>query len=242
MKIKRFNSFLMFIGIITILLSLRLFSNYPKEISLFVESVIVVVEKIIIALGISEFIFLFQKIPFLYVIIFFDIACFLIGVIFITFFKKGIEQGAMSIVKSPFSVIKTGNILYFMIFSVVFIFIISVIGIPIALLIFLITILFLFWGNLCLSVYLGYNICQYLKSKKNIYIYFLIGSIVKVSCKVLYAFGLAFVLYIFPVFSLGIVCVTFYNKFILKMSYKIELYGKDKFDRNKIKDIIKKGL
>ena len=242
MKIKKFNSFLIFISVITILISFRLFSNYPKEISLFVESVIVVVERIIIALGISEFIFLFQKIPFLYVIIFFDIVYCLIGTIFIIFFKEGIEQGVMSIVKSPFSVIKTGNISYFMIFSITFIFIISVIGIPIALLIFLIIVLLLFWGSLSLTVYLGYNICQYLKSKKNIYIYFLIGSVVRASCKVLYAFGLAFALYIFPVFSLGVVCVTFYNKFILKMSYKVELYDKDKFDRNKIKDIIKKGL
>lgn len=242
---KKYESLIFCLIISVGIISLRLIASYPSEITNFTSHLVETVNSTIDVLGLSKLLNFMQNIPVWAAIIINGFANIFIGIVFLLIFKKSVKQGSMVILNSIGSVIFYGLIIYLLGLSVVLIFAYSVIGIPISAFMVFSSGIVVYIGNISVAVYVGYIIQEKLSIKGGTVIYYLFGSFVMIICKSVYAFGAAFIFFIFPVLAIGTVFVTFINKYFLNISYKIE-YDNDKknkkFDRKKIRDIITKGL
>ncbi|OUQ58704.1 hypothetical protein B5E58_05840 [Tyzzerella sp. An114] len=244
-RFQFFNRIIIYAALVAGILFLRLIADYPSGIVNFSEGIVIIAERIVIALGLEEIVLTLGKFPGMALIFVSGIFQVVIGLILLFIFKNKAEQGTMIIIKKPVKVIGFGNVIYILALALFFLFTISVVGIPVALIIGTIIYIISFIGSVPLAIFFGYNICQALNVSGYTYIYYMMGSFFMVLCKSIYAVGGAFTFYIFPVLSIGIVAIMILNRFIFKMSYKIEFPTKrdnERFDRKKIKDIITKGL
>ena len=244
-KLKLINIIVIYTAVITGILFLRLSADYSNDIINFSEGTVIIAQKILIALGLEEVIKFLLEIPVFTLICASGIFHIVIGLFVLKIFKNRVEQGAMIMIKKPSKVIALGNFVYLLGIILFFVFAISIIGLPIAFIIGLIIHIAVFLGKISLAVFFGYNICQILKVSGYTYMYYMIGSFFIILCQSVYTIGVAFALYVFPVLSIGSFIITIMNRFVFKMSYKVEFETtrqKQKFDRKKIRDIITKGL
>ncbi len=244
-KLKSINRILIYGALVAGILFLRLIADYPTDIIDFSTGIVIIFEKIMIALGLQNFIIIMSRIPLIALVFASGIFKIVIGLILLFIFKSTAEQGTMIIIKKPIKVIAIGNIVYILELILFFIFTLSVIGLPIAVIIGILGYITSFLGCIPLAMFFGYNICQILNVSGYTYMYYMIGSFFMVLCQSVYAIGVAFSMYVFPVLSIGIFIILLLNRFVFKMSYKIEFNTKrekEPFDRKKIKDIITKGL
>ncbi len=244
-KLKSINRLFIYSAIVAGILFLRLIADYPTDIIDFSAGIVIIFEKIMIALGIEDIILIISKIPLVALVFASGIFKVVIGLILLFIFKNTAEQGTMIMIKKPIKVIAIGNVVYILGLILFFIFTVSVIGLPVAIIIGILGYIISFLGGISLAIFLGYNICNMLNVSGYTYMYYMIGSFFMVLCQSVYAIGVAFSMYVFPVISIGSFIILLLNKFVFKMSYKIEFNTKrekEPFDRKKIKDIITKGL
>ena len=70
----------------------------------------------------------------------------------------------------------------------------------------------------------------------------MIGGFVMLLFESMYMIGNAFLFFVFPVFALGIDMLIFLYYFVYQCRLPVEFEQKHKFDRKKMRDIIKKDL
>ena len=207
---KKYESLILCLIISVGIISLRFISNYPTEITNFTDHLVETVNLTIVALGLSKILNFLQGIPMWAAIIINGTASIFIGIVFLFIFKKSAKQGSMVILNAPGSVIFYGLLIYLLGLSVVLIFAYSVIGIFISFSLVFVSGIFVYIGNISVSIYIGYVIFEKLNiSRGGTVIYYLFGSFVMIICNSVYALGAAFTFFIFPVLALGTMFVSF---------------------------------
>ena len=152
------------------------------------------------------------------------------------------EQGTMILLKKGNTVLKTGITLYIMIVAVIAIFIYSIVGLPIGGIMILLTHIAVSFGRIPIMIFLGYLLLQQFCIKGEIYLYYMIGSFVMLLFESVSIIGGAFLFFVFPVFALGMDMLLFLYYFVYQCRLPVEFEQKHKFDRKKMRDIIKKDL
>ncbi len=146
----------------------------------------------------------------------------------------------MILLKKTSDVLKTGICLYVMLFAVILVFVYSIVGLPIGAVLFLFRHIAIIFGRIPIAIFLGYLLLQQFQIKGETYLYYMIGSFVMLLFENVYLIGSAFLLFVFPVVALGVDVLLIVYYFIYKCSFTIEWQQqKQKFDRNKIRNIIK---
>ena len=157
-------------------------------------------------------------------------------------FGNTIEQGTALLLEKSNAVLKTGGILYAMIFAVTSMFIYSVVGLPIGGIFVIVFHIFVMLGKIPIAVFLGYSLLEQFHIKAETYLYYFVGSFIMLLFESVYMIGSAFLFFIFPIVALGVDMLLFLYRFVYQCSLPIEFGEKKKFDRKKIQDVIKKDL
>lgn len=242
---KNWESFFIYIIIILGILLLRLAGNYPSQLILLSQGMVLIGEKIIESFGLTDLLEIFHVIPLKVFIFIGGIIQMTIGLIILLISKKHMEQGTMILLKQPIDTIKTGLCLYFLIAAIFFVFAYSVIGIPISIIIILISHFIVLIGNIPLSIFLGYLFAEKLNISGYTIIYYFIGSFVRLLCESIYTLSGAFLFFIFPVLSIGTFFFMIVNQKFYKLYHTVIFKTKAKetnFNKKKMKNIITKGL
>lgn len=168
----------------------------------------------------------------------------ILGVLLLAVFKENAGRGAAVMLKMPGKVIGVGHASFLLICIAIAALSISVVGIPLAAVIFALVNIAVFFGGIPLSVFMGHNICSRLNVRGNIYIYYLMGRFLIVLCQSI-AVTRALCFYVFYALSLGIILISLLNKYYYGVSCYADFgqHGtKESFDRKKIRDIITRGI
>lgn len=224
---------------------LRLNADYPEMIVSIIGHVIKMAEELITALGLFEIVQFFQKIPVIAIILILSIIQILLGLIFLAVFRRPMEQGTMILAKRLTEVIKFGLTLYFCFFTTSLLFLYSIIGIPLAAAIIIVMNGIISIGNVPVAIYLGWLVGEWIGIRKRISIFYLLGSFMMMICESVFGVGNAFLFFVFPVLALGTSFLLFLDRCINGMRFPFDSHKEGKkssFDRNKIKQIIEKGL
>lgn len=227
------------------ILYLRQFVEYPKEVVLFMKSLMMMVEELISAFGLLALADFINRIPFRILIFLFSLAQILFGSILVLGLQNRVNQGVMTILKNPGKVIKWGMILFICCFLCFLIFAYSIIGAPFGLFIFACCFICSSLGGIPLAIYVGYMVQERLQVPGYTFTYYILGSFIVMAAQSVYGIGSAFTLFILPVLSIGTFFVMVVNRHYFKLLYEVEFCEtrkKEAFDRNKIREIIKKGL
>ena len=106
-----------------------------------------------IALGIEDIILIISKIPLIALVFASGIFKVVIGLILLFIFKNTAEQGTMIMIKKPIKVIAIGNVVYILGLILFFIFTVSVIGLPVAIIIGILGYIISFLGGISLAIF-----------------------------------------------------------------------------------------
>lgn len=244
MKDKKWNLFAVCLIICVGILSLRLVAEYPAGLVYFAKSLMGMMENVIAVFGLSSAAEALKGIPLKVLFVVVGVIEVIVGFLFFLLFKRPFEQGAQILLNTPFQVIRYGLAIYLLGIGVIVVFIYSVVGVPVAAGALIIMRVLSWIGNISLAIFFGYSIKQWLNIKGNRYLYYFLGSFIMAICATVYAFSAAFILFIFPVLSLGILFVLFLNKHIFQISMDTDFSATDKkdFDRRKMRDIITKDI
>ncbi|MPN11393.1 hypothetical protein SDC9_158694 [bioreactor metagenome] len=169
----------------------------------------------------------------------------LFGALMMFVLKPDMEQGAMTLVNTPMKVIKYGIMIYLSVDVFLFLLLISVIGAPFAVAVFLATRLLLLFGYVPLSIFVGYALEDVLKIKGYTSLYYFLGAFVCFLCCFVPILGRAFLFFVFPVLSYGSLYVLMVNKYKIKHSHKVVFHSSAShrsFKKKKILSIIVKDV
>lgn len=240
---KKADWFLLYIIVVIGITLLRISRGYPQEISQFMNSFVELTQNIINYFGLTKLFFILKKIPVKWLLLLAGSIQMAIGFFVLFLFRATWEQGTMILLKKNNEVLKTGICLYAMLFAVIGMFIYSVVGLPIGGILMLLQHIAISFGSIPIAIFLGYLLLQQFHIKGEIYLYYMIGSFVMLLFENVYIIGGAFLFFIFPVFALGVDMLLLMYRFVYKCSIPVE-FGQQhtKFDRKKIRDIIKKDL
>jgi len=133
--------------------------------------------------------------------------------------RSFIEQSGMAARHEPVAVAASGLILYGVCISLMLIFILSVIGFPVSILVFFIMSFFIFIGIAALSVMLGNFFAGRLNKVMYIYQSAFAGAIIIEIIKYIPYIDWMFQYLILPVFALGAVATGFSNGYLKKRFY-----------------------
>ena len=242
---KNWENFLICFMVCIGILSLRFVSDYPEEIILCAEGLISIAVEIVRSLGLLAFAEKLSQLSMWVIVLTVGAFRILIGVLLLRIFRQGMQQGGMVLVKDPNGVIKSGLWITILLFLVTALFFYSIVGIPIGVLLLLTGSLMVFIGRIPLALYIGYHGELLLKIKpKGLYVHYFFGCFIMMLCESLYAFGLAFSLFVIPVLSVGIVFHMAINKIFYKTHFHsiFEKNFEKPFDRGRMRNIITKGI
>lgn len=239
---SKWDSFIICLIVCIGIISLRLTATYPPWIIKISREILFMVKEIVNFFGLSEIMDFFLKVPNIIIICFLGIVRIIFGILFLFVFKRSMEQGFIITVKNPVKIIKNGFEIYMLFIIIILIYIYSVIGIPIAAIFLCASYIINSIGSVPLAVSLGYMFGKKLKIKGGLYFFYLFGSFIILLCSSVYGFSGAFLFFIFPVLNFGICMNMFLYRFVYKISYKIDYQSKKHFDREKIRDIIKRDF
>ena len=167
-----------------------------------------------------------------------------IGALVTVVFQRGISEGAAGVYYNVGKVIRCG--LGFMVLTTILVmmFISSVVGIFLAGLLVIMSAVFTLLGSIPFFVALGgYLQKLYNGNYRNTTVNFVIGFLAVCLCSSIYGFAGPTMLFFYPVMSIGSFLVLIRN-FIMHIHYDADIAGfeKERFDRNKIRDIITKDI
>ena len=136
-------------------------------------------------------------------------------------FKKGFfEQGSVLILKEPFSILHYGLFSYFILIALSLMFLMSVVGVAIAVLIGIFVFLISLNGQVSLNMTMGDLITNQLNIKAGPYVNAVIGGIISEIMTFLPVVGLIFNFILMPILCLGIFFTNIVNGFIRKRFYE----------------------
>lgn len=240
---KKWDTLITCLLVSYVIVSLRYFKNYPIEVVNLMNSLLGMAEAAIVAFGLSPLAQFLSKIPISYILIAISITGILLESVILLCTKKSAKQSVVILTTSFFKVLLSGLMLYFMFCTIIFTFVYSVVGIPFAIALFLVLVIFIMLGNIPLSIYIGTTIQQLLNIKPlNMYSNFLLGSFIICLSKTVYSVGGALIFFVYPVITFGIVFMYIINVKILKNGCIDNNNDKENFDREKIRDIISKDI
>ncbi|MDR1531241.1 MAG: hypothetical protein LBS62_03500 [Clostridiales bacterium] len=139
--------------------------------------------------------------------------------------KRGFfEQGAFAVMRETFAVFRNGLCLYLIVISLAAVFLFSVVGFPVALLLAFALAGVALLGEISLAIALGYIILKDYTDKINTYSNLLVGVIIIEMCKNIPVIGNALSLFVIPAAALGLVCKCLLNRLYYKKFYDVP-YG-----------------
>ncbi len=244
MKLKQNMELFMLCILIGIgIVYLKLFASYPENMVNIIRGVWLLVTYYLEIAGfkvISDFLQMFSanQLFFMFVLIHIVVGAVLVGI-----FKNRFQKGADIILASPYKVIRWGLLWYFLMVATMLIFLISVVGIPVAGVVFTLLFVISALGGVSIAVALGINVRRGLNVKsKSVFVSYLLGEFVLSVCTSVGVFTGVVLLFILPVFSLGTVWCAVMNRFVYKGIPDDFDDDTNKFDRNRIRDIITNGV
>lgn len=241
-KIKKVDWFLLYLTVIIGIAFLRFFGRYPPGLIKFFDSFVTLSKEIVTYFGLTKIAIFLQNIPMRVLFFLIGGVQITIGFLILALFGNTIEQGTALLLKKSNAVLKTGGILYAMIFAVTSMFIYSVVGLPIGGIFVIVFHIFVMLGKIPIAVFLGYSLLEQFHIKAETYLYYFVGSFIMLLFESVYMIGSAFLFFIFPIVALGVDMLLFLYRFVYQCSLPIEFREKKKFDRKKIRDVIKKDL
>ncbi len=241
-KIKKVDWFLLYLTVILGIAFLRFFGRYPPGLIKFFDSFVTLSKEIVTYFGLNEIAVFLQNIPMRVLFFLIGGVQIMMGFLILALFGNTIEQGTALLLEKSNAVLKTGGILYAMIFAVTSMFIYSVVGLPIGGIFVIVFHIFVMLGKIPIAVFLGYSLLEQFHIKAETYLYYFVGSFIMLLFESVYMIGSAFLFFIFPIVALGVDMLLFLYRFVYQCSLPIEFGEKKKFDRKKIQDVIKKDL
>lgn len=241
-KIKKVDWFLLYLTVILGIAFLRFFGRYPPGLIKFFDSFVTLSKEIVTYFGLNEIAVFLQNIPMRVLFFLIGGVQIMMGFLILALFGNTIEQGTALLLEKSNAVLKTGGILYAMIFAVTSMFIYSVVGLPIGGIFVIVFHIFVMLGKIPIAAFLGYSLLEQFHIKAETYLYYFVGSFIMLLFESVYMIGSAFLFFIFPIVALGVDMLLFLYRFVYQCSLPIEFGEKKKFDRKKIQDVIKKDL
>lgn len=242
--LKKWEGFALYVILILGIVTLRLVSEPTEQGIVFVHSVIDVMISIAEYLNLTQLVLFLQRIPIRLVLMALGMVEMMVGFFVLACFKRQMEQGAMLLLEEFLQVLKSGIVLYGMFIALLLISAYSVVGLPFGAALFVFTNGIAMIGKIPLAVVMGYLLLERLSVAGYTYIYFFAGGFVILLFECVYAIGGAFLVFVFPVLSLGIIFTLILYRCFYKISYPVKFpvrKGQEAFDRKKIRDIITKG-
>ena len=244
MKLRQNFELLMLCVLIGIgIVYLRLFASYPENVVNIVKGIGMLLNYYAQVLGLdllSSFftIFTANQIMFLMVL-----AQIIVGAIFLRLFNERLNNGAQILETNPFRVIRWGIIWYLLLIFTIIVFTLSVVGIGVAVAVGFVLVLISLISGVCIAITLGRQLNSILGIEiSNIFIVYLLGEFVIALCTSVNVLSGVVLCFMIPVLSLGIAWCSVMDKFIYKGSARNNDDKTDKFDRNRIRDIITNGV
>lgn len=169
----------------------------------------------------------------------------IIGIIILSIFKNFVSQGAVIISKDTKKTLAYGATTFVMIAILLILFLSSLVGFPIGILIVILEYTVVLIGKVSLNIYIGNIAENKLKQKWHVYLDYLVGVIIiEIFCLIPYI-GNLFALCIIPVVAIGIVIISLLNRFVYKVYYTLpfNLQISEKiYAKQDIKEIILNGI
>lgn len=232
------------LAICAIILSFRHLFIYPEEILAVMTAIEMDIAGVIAVLKLEQIAAFLSTLPPAVLMCGIGAGFYIIGLLLLKLFSRKMQIGSDIISLNLAKVIKTGLLVYTMFLILILVFVYSVVGIPIAFLLIVSLLCFNIVGNVSVAVFIGRSIQEIINGNdRRIGYNYIIGVIFMLFCINVYAVGGTFLLFIFPVLSLGTVaCIAESRALGVYIDKKDDYDKKDKFDRKKIKDIITSGL
>lgn len=239
-KMKKLDLFLIYVAVVIGITLLRISRGYPEGLVQFLNSFVELAESIIGYFGLTKLFHILHCFSIKWILFCMGSIQIAVGFLILFLFRNTWEQGAMILLKKSGEVLKTGICLYIMLFLVIVIFIYSVVGLPIGAILLLLRYIAVVFGRIPIAIFLGYLLLQQFQIKGETYLYYIIGSFVMLLFENVYLIGSAFLFFVFPVMALGVDMLLIMYYFVYKCSFTVEWeQQKQKFDRNKMRDVIK---
>ena len=169
----------------------------------------------------------------------------ILGILFLSIWKNTLEQGSIVLEYEWKNVIKKGSVVFLMQITLILIFVISVIGFPVAILVFMSTYIFVTIGHVSFAVWVGWKIETRLEVRWHTYIYFLVGSTVVHLINSIPIVGWVMSLIVVPIVGIGVLVQLFLNRWIYKRKYPIPFCRvpvEEAFHKKIVYDLITEGL
>ncbi|NDO46735.1 hypothetical protein [Clostridium sp. MD294] len=239
-KMKKLNLFLIYVTVVIGITLLRISRGYPKELVQFLSSFVELTENIIGYFGLTKLFDILHSFSIKWILFCIGSIQIAVGFLILFLFRNIWEQGAMILLKKSDEVLKAGICLYVMLFAVIVMFVYSVVGLPIGAILLLLRHIAVVFGRIPIAIFLGYLLLQQFQIKGETYLYYIIGSFVMLLFENVYLIGSAFLFFVFPVIALGVDMLLIVYYFVYKCSFTVEWeQQKQKFDRNKMRNVIK---
>jgi len=244
MKLRQnFELFMLCVLIGIGIVYLRLFASYPTNVVNIVKGIWLLLNYYVDVLGLdllSSFFGMFSANQMLFLMVLTQI---IVGAVLLKLFKERLKNGAQILETNPFRVIRWGIIWYLLLIFTMIVFTLSVVGIGIAFAVGFVIVLISLISGVCIALTLGNQLKGLLGvEKRSIFIVYMLGEFVIALCTSVVALTGVIICFMIPVLSLGIVWCSIMDKFIYKGSARNENDKTDKFDRNRIRDIITNGV
>lgn len=244
MRIKQSFELLMICIIIGIgIVYLRLFAPYPQGVINLLSGIRTIIDYYVEIIGLSAFTDLLNRFTanqILFIIVLLQIVK---GAVLILLFKDKFIKGSKILNTNLFRTIRWGMILYLLVFSTMVVMLVSVAGMSIGLLVALIIIIVSILGGVSIAIYIGTNIGELLGIRsKSVYVAYMLGEFVYAICINVSVLVGVFILFILPVLSFGVIWCYIMDKYIYKGTPMDDDSKMNRFDRDRIRDIITNGV
>ena len=244
MKLRQnFELFMLCILIGIAIVYLRLFASYPANVVNIVKGIWQLLNYYAGAMGLSllsNFFSMFTANQMMFLMVLIQI---IIGAVLLKLFRERLVNGAQILETNPFRVIRWGIIWYLFFVFTMIVFTLSVVGVGIALTFGFIMVVISLVSGVCIALTLGDQLKGILGiEKRSIFIVYMIGEFVIALCTSVNVLSGVVLCFMIPVLSLGVAWCSLMDKFIYKGSARHKDEKTDKFDRNRIRDIITNGV
>ena len=226
------------------ILGIRKFMDYPQEVIAAVKMIEDGVAGIITVLKLQQIVEFLSKLPVSVVFCSIGAVFFAVGMAAVKLLPKKVKMGSDIVYLNLDGVIKMGLLIYVMRLVLTLVFVFSVVGIPVAIVITAVFAVINLIGFVPVAVFIGHTIQEMANGSDRRLIYnYTLGALFMLLCINVYAVGSTFMFFIFPVLSFGAFAMIVSRKLLgAKLPPDESGEGKNKFDREKIRDIITNGL
>lgn len=244
MKLRQNFELLMLCILIGIaIVYLRLFASYPANVVNIVKGIWQLLNYYAEVLGLdllSSFFGMFTANQIMFLMVLTQI---IIGAVLLKLFREKLVNGSQILETNPFRVIRWGIVWYLLLIFAMIVFALSVVGLGITFAVGFIIVVISLISGVCIALTLGDQLKSILGiEKRSIFIVYMLGEFVIALCTSVNVLSGVILCFMIPVLSLGIVWCSLMDKFIYKGSARNDDDKIDKFDRNRIRDIITNGV